>query len=286
MIFAESFAMKNFPIFRQLNLMDCGPTCLKMVAKFHGKNFSLNTLRNYTEIGKEGVNLLGISDAAEKIGCRSRGVKLTVKELLEDAPKPCILHWEQNHFVVLPPQKANGKVVIADPAKGMVKIDTKEFAKRWASTISDNQDTGIALLIEPTPAFYEQAGEREHKISWGFLLSYLKQQKKLILQLVAGLLVGSLLQLIFPFLTQSIVDTGINTHNLQFIYLVLIAQFMLFFGRTTVDFIRSRILLYISTRINVSLLSDFWIKMMKLPLNFFDTRQTGDILQRIQDQEE
>lgn len=276
--------MISFPIFRQLNLMDCGPTCLKMVAKYHGKNFSLNKLRIDSEIGKDGVNLLGISDAAEKIGCRSRGVKLTVKELLSDAPKPCILHWEQNHFVVLPPQKANGKILIADPAKGMIKIAKKEFSKRWASTVNDNQPTGIALLIEPTPAFFEQAGEKDNKISWSFLLRYLKQQKKLIFQLLAGLVIGSLLQLIFPFLTQSIVDTGINTHNLQFIYIVLIAQFMLFFGRTVVDFIRSRILLYISNKINVSLLSDFWIKMMKLPLQFFDTRQTGDILQRIQDQ--
>ena len=105
--------LSSFPTYRQLNLMDCGPTCLKMVAKYHGKNFSLNKLRIDSEIGKDGVNLLGISDAAEKIGCRSRGVKLTVKELLEDAPKPCILHWEQNHFVVPPSQKAKGKIVVA-----------------------------------------------------------------------------------------------------------------------------------------------------------------------------
>ncbi len=266
--------------------MDCGPTCLLMVAKYYGKSISLNSLRTYTQIGKEGVNLLGISDAAEIVGFRARGIQCSFNELINSAIKPVILHWQQNHFVVLPPQKfSKNEITIADPGKGIIKLSQSEFLLQWVgkSYNSANQ-TGIALLLEPTPAFHEQREEYESRLSFSILLGYLQQQKKLIFQLFIGLLIGSLLQLIFPFLTQSIVDTGINTQNLPFIYLILIAQFMLFFGRTVVEFIRSRILLYISTRINVSLLSDFWIKMMKLPLHFFDTKQTGDILQRIQDQ--
>jgi ATP-binding cassette subfamily B protein len=145
------------------------------------------------------------------------------------------------------------------------------------------EGTGVALLLEPSPSFYQQPDEKQTKLGWGMLLSYFAQQKKYIVQLVFGLLIGSLLQLILPFLTQSIVDTGINQHNLNFIYIILAAQFALFLGRTVVDFIRSRILLYISTKINLSILSDFWIKLMKLPLHYFDTKQTGDIIQRIGD---
>jgi ATP-binding cassette subfamily B protein len=280
--------MRHFQYIKQLDAMDCGPTCVRMVAKHHGKNISINHLRSHIQISKEGVSLLGISDAAEKIGFRSKGVKISYKQLIEDAPKPAILHWGQNHFVVLTPLsrwRGEGEVTIADPAKGIISYNKKEFINHWASTTDGKDDIGIALLLEPTPAFYDQQDDTSAsgKIGWGMLLGYLKQQKKLIAQLFVGLMVGSLLQLIFPFLTQSIVDIGIATHNLQFIYIILIAQFMLFFGRTTVEFIRSRILLHISTKINVSILSDFWIKLMKLPLSYFDTKLTGDILQRLGD---
>jgi ATP-binding cassette subfamily B protein len=258
-----------------------------MVAKHYGKNISIYNLRTEAQIGKEGVSLLGISDAAEKIGFRSKGVKISYHHLIEDAPKPAILHWGQNHFVVLPPlskrKVARGAVIIADPAKGIISYNKKDFLSHWASTNNGEENIGVALLLEPTPAFYEQHDEKENKVGWGMLLGYLKQQKRYIAQLFIGLMVGSFLQLVFPFLTQSIVDIGITTHNLKFIYIILIAQFMLFFGRTTVEFIRSRILLHISTKINVSILSDFWIKLMKLPLSYFDTKLTGDILQRLGD---
>ena len=276
--------MPNFPYYPQLNVMDCGPTCLRMVAKYYGKNMSLKTLRAETQIGKEGVNLLGISEAAEKTGFRTRAVKLSFKELINDAVKPAIIHWGQNHFVVLTPAIKKNKITIADPGKGIIRITKNDFIKNWVASHNGEGEYGIALLLEPTPAFYTQEDEKNSKVGWGMLLGYLRRQKSFLVQLVIGLLVGSLLQLIFPFLTQSIVDIGINTHNLQFIYIILLAQFALFFGRTMVEFIRSRLLLYISSRINVSLLSDFWIKMMKLPMHFFDARQTGDILQRIQDQ--
>ncbi len=274
--------MPRIQAIQQRDAMDCGPTCLAMVCNYYGKRFNVQTLRDKAEIGKEGVNLLGISQAAESIGFRTQGVSLSLKELAKDAPLPCILHWDQNHFVVL--HKTSSQVMhIADPALGLLTISKKDFLDHWAGDIDDGERTGITLLLEPTPDFYKQEGEKMGKAGWGLLIGYFLQQKRYIIQLIFGLLLGSLLQLIFPFLTQSIVDTGINTNNLGFIYIVLIAQFMLFFGRTAVEFIRSRILLYISTKINLSILSDFWIKLMKLPLSFFDTKMTGDILQRIGD---
>lgn len=282
--------MPKFSFFKQQDAMDCGPTCLRMVSKYYGKSIAINHLRNLTEIGKEGVNLLGISYAAEKQGFRTRQVKISFNELLHDAPLPAIIHWGQNHFVVLTPNSKLKKIEIADPAKGLLKYTKKEFLQFWASTTNGDEELGIALLLEPTPAFYETNYLNEFDettkgkaIGWQSLLQYFLQQKKYIVQLVLGLLVGSLLQLILPFLTQSIVDTGIQTHNLQFIYIILFAQFALFFGRTTVEFIRSKILLHISTKVNLSILSDFWIKLMKLPLSYFDTKQTGDIIQRLGD---
>ncbi len=263
--------------------MDCGPTCLRMVCKYYGKRLSLDKLRQASQYSSNGVSLLGLADAAEGIGLRTKGVKVPVDDMINDMPLPAILHWNQYHFVVLTPASTKKKLVIADPAKGMITLSKHDFIESWVSTGGQKQ-LGIALVLEPTPAFHQQEDDKEKGIGWGLLLGYLKQQKQFIGQLFIGLLIGTLLQLIFPFLTQSIVDTGINTHNLQFIYIILIAQFMLFFGRTVVEFIRSRLLLYISTRINVSLLSDFWIKLMKLPLHYFDTKQTGDILQRLQDQ--
>ncbi len=277
--------------------MDCGPTCIRMVAKHYGKHYTLDTLRQHSQYSKEGVSLLGISDAAEHIGFRTRGVKLTYEELIEDVQLPCILHWDQQHFVVLISNSkrspllwrgARGEVgermKLADPAKGLVQLTKAEFLKHWLSTKDEeNENLGVALLLEPTPDFYKQQGEKKSGIGWGYLLQYVWQQKKLFIQLMVGLLLGSLLSLIFPFLTQNIVDVGIANQNLGFIYVMLIAQTMLFFSRTVVEFIRSRILLYISTRISISILSDFWIKLMKLPMSFFDTKMTGDILQRIGD---
>lgn len=286
---------KHFTHYRQYDAMDCGPTSLRMVAKYYGKHFNLETLRNNSGFSKEGVNLLGISEAAESIGFRASGVKLTYDQLISDTQLPCIVHWSQNHFVVLTPQASSGSwrrsfsnrpenIFIADPAAhGVTKISKKDFLQHWLSDTEDGDAFGIALLLEPTPKFYDQGEDKNKKLGWGMLFKYLFAYKRYLAQIVMALGVGSLLQLIIPFLTQSIVDTGINQHNLQFIYLILIAQFMLFFGRAMVDFIRSRILLFISTRINISILSDFWIKLMRLPLSFFDTKMTGDIIQRVGD---
>ncbi|MDI9357427.1 MAG: peptidase domain-containing ABC transporter [Phycisphaerales bacterium] len=276
--------LKKFPHFKQIDQMDCGPTCLRMVAKHYGKRFTSNTLRHKANINKDGVSLLGISEAAEEIGFRTRGVKISFDQLIDEAPKPAILHWNANHFVVITPETTRNNIVIADPAAAILHYKPSEFKQCWISTADQTEELGIALLLEPTPKFYEIQEELGSKVGWGVLLGYVYQQKKFLIQILLGLLVGSILQLIFPYLTQSVVDIGINNQNLQFINVVLIAQFMLFLGSTTVEFIRSRLLLYVSTRINLSLVSDFWMKLMRLPLNYFDTKQTGDILQRLQDQ--
>jgi len=262
--------------------MDCGATCLRMIAKHYGKSYTSQTLRKRSYITREGVSLLGISDAAESIGMRTMGVKSCFEKLVTEDVMPFIAHWRQKHFVVVY-KITKDKVYVADPAKGKITYTKQEFLKNWISTKVNGEDQGIALILQPTPDFYEQSDEKVDKTKFRFLFQYLRPHKKLIVQLILGLVLGSLLQLIFPFLTQSIVDFGIANNNLNFIYLVLIAQMTLFISRMTVDFIRSWIMLHISTRINISLISDFLIKLMKLPISFFDTKMTGDLMQRIGD---
>jgi ATP-binding cassette subfamily B protein len=271
-----------FPYYKQLDSMDCGPSCLRMIAKHYGRNYTLETIRKQSQINREGVSLLGISEAAENIGFRSLGVRFSFEKLKEEMPLPCIVHWNQNHFVVVYKIERN-KVYVADPGKGLIKFTDEEFKREWISTAHEGEKEGVALMIEPTPKFYEAEDEKRKGLGFGLLLRYLLSHIKLISQLALGLLAGSILQLIFPFLTQSVIDIGINTRNLSFVYIVLIAQLMLIAGRTMVDFIRSWIMLHISTRINISILSDFLIKLMRLPVSFFDTKNFGDIMQRIGD---
>ncbi|HEY4326115.1 MAG TPA: peptidase domain-containing ABC transporter [Mucilaginibacter sp.] len=270
----------SFKFYKQFDGMDCGPTCLRMIAKYYGRNHKQQTLNKMCDINREGVSLLGISNAAEKIGFRTLGVKLNTGQIKE-AELPCILHWRQSHFVVLYKIK-NHKYYLADPADGLVTLSEADFSRNWQG----DKETfkGIALLLAPTPQFYEHEDEQGSEIKWSFLLRYLITYRKLVVQLLFGLGIGSLLQLITPFLTQSIVDIGINTRNLNFIYIILFAQVALIIGRASVEFIRSWILLHMSTRINISILTDFLIKLMKLPMSFFDTKMTGDIMQRISDQ--
>jgi ATP-binding cassette, subfamily B, bacterial len=273
----------KFPILQQSDSMDCGPTCLQMVSRYYGRNYSLTTLRERCNIARSGVSLLGISEAAESIGFRTMGVKVGFNKLVgNDSPLPLIAHWNQEHFIVVYAIK-NDKVSVADPAHGKMVYSKEEFIRCWASTINGEEPEGICLLLEPTPDFFNQEDEKPDKSGFSFLFRYLRPHKKFIFQLVLGLLLGSLLQLAFPFLTQAVVDVGINTRNLNFIWLVLIAQLILFVSRMSVEFIRSWILLHVSTRINISLISDFLIKLMRLPIRFFDTKMTGDIIQRIED---
>jgi ATP-binding cassette, subfamily B, bacterial len=266
--------------------MDCGPTSLRMVAKHHGKNVNIQFLREKCQINKEGVSLKGISKAADSIGLRSLGVKITF-ELLREAPLPCIVHWDQNHFVVVYDIKGKGKntkVFVANPGSDLEIYSQSDFEEHWIS-IDDKE--GVALLLETTPKFAEfESHDSDDSFNLKRIVSYLGKYKSLIAQLFIGLLAGTLISMILPFLTQSVVDTGIQTKNLNFIYLIFIAQLMLFLGKTGLEFIRSWLLLHISTRLNLTIISDFLIKLLNLPPSFFDTKMTGDILQRIGDHNE
>ena len=277
--------MKQFPNFKQPDSKDCGPTCLRIISKFYGKTISLQQIRQLSETTREGSSLLGLSDAAEKLGFKSLGVQIDYKTLAEEVPFPCIVHWNKVHFVVVYKIDKTGTVYISDPSYGLITYTKEEFIKFWIGNNADeNTEEGIALLLETTPAFYKNEFDNEEsKASFSFLSKYLFKYKSLVVQLSVGLLAGSLLSLIVPFLTQSIVDVGIQNQDLNFIYLVLLAQVMLFLGKMGIDIIRSWILLHLSTRINISIISDFFIKLMKLPISFFDTRMTGDIMQRIND---
>ena len=274
--------MKKFPHYKQTEAKDCGPTCVKMIAKYYGKIINTQQLRTLSETTREGSSLMGLSDAVESLGFKSLGVKLTYTKLLE-APLPCIVHWNKNHFVVV--YKINKNTVyVSDPAHGLITYTKDEFITRWiGNNATDKTEEGIVLLVEPTPLFYQTEYDKDEKFGFSFIFKYLFKYKRFIVQLIIGLLAGSLLQLILPFLTQSVVDVGIKNQDLNFVYLVLFAQLFLFVGKASLDIIRSWILLHLSTRINISLISDFFIKLMKLPISFFDVRMTGDILQRIND---
>ncbi len=278
---------QKFPHYLQFDAMDCGPTCLRMIAKYYGKSFSIETLRARSFITREGVSMLGISDAAESIGFRTSGVRISMKQLVEDVPLPCILHWNQNHFVVcydIRKKKDGYRFYIADPASQLVTYRQNEFEKCWFSTKEGGEEKGTALALLPTPQFETQEEEKtETGRSLLFFARYLSPYKQQIIQLILGMVVVSLLQLIFPFLTQSLVDVGIRDGNLNFITLILIAQLVVSLSQLSVGFIRSWIVLHMNTRINISLISDFLIKLMRLPLRFFDTKMIGDIMQRIGD---
>lgn len=273
----------------QRDAKDCGPSCLAMIVKYYGRNYNIDSIRTVCAYNRDGVSLLGISKAAEVLGFKTIGGCLRFSTLSSEAPLPCIVHWNQNHFIVVYKiknhKKGNYTVYVADPGKGLITYTKEEFCEHWVSTKTNGEEKGIALLLEPTERFYAQKKletvPTQNRIK--FLWSYLKIYRYFFMQLILGLLLGSLLQLIFPFLTQAIVDTGIGGKDIGFVWLVLLAEMMLLLSRTVIDFIRSKILLHISTRINISLISDFFIKLMRLPMKFFDTKLMGDLLQRIED---
>jgi len=262
---------------------DCGPTCLRIISRHYDRNIPIQYLRSICETTKQGTSLLNISDSAESIGFRTLGLKASTKDL-STIHFPCLLHWNSNHYVVLYKIK-KGNFYVSDPAHGLLVYNKQDFERNWIG--QENIDgEGILLQIEPTPKFYENSfNEDTENPSLGFryLSKYLIKYKSYIFQLVLGLLAGSILQLFFPFLTQSVVDVGIKNQDIHFVYLILIAQLSLFLGRTCIDILRSWILLHLSTRINISLISDFFIKLTSLPISFFDTRMTGDLMQRISD---
>ena len=294
--------MNKFHHYKQLDHMDCGPTCIRMIAKHYGKTYSLQHLRSRSYVTHEGVSMRGISDAAESIGFRTKGYRLTWEQLRDEVPFPCVLHWNQRHFVVVYDikksilSKWNGSgrninssvkekatICIADPAIGLLTYDKEEFLKCWISTKKEGQKEGTALLLEPTPDFYNQEDEQKGKLKFFYLLGYLRPYRKFILQMGLGMLTGSLISMIFPFLTQSIVDYGIGNSDLAFVGMILVAQMLLTLGQTANGMIRSWIMLHVTTRVSISLISDFLIKLMKLPMSFFDAKMIGDIMQRIGD---
>lgn len=272
-----------FPYYKQHDSMECGVACLVMVCRHYGKDFPLESLLKLCRPTAEGVSLLGISEAAETIGIETESARVTVNQLAE-LPLPCILHWNQNHFVVLYKIKKGKRFYIADPGKGKTVYSLDEFSQHWISTSSGGEEKGIAMFLEPTRRFYDTPVEKpRERDSLKFLLGYIGRYRKYFTQIFIGLLLGCVLQLLMPFLTQSIVDVGIEKKDIGFIWLVLLGELMIVLGRTATDFVRRWLLLHISMRINVSLLSDFFVKLLKLPMGFFDTKLTGDLLQRMQD---
>lgn len=298
---------KVFPHYQQLDNMDCGPSCLRMIAKYYGRSYTLQTLREKSFITREGVSMLGISDAAESIGMHTQGVRVTMEQLINDVPLPCILHWNQNHFVVLYRidkkkkrlwSKAqmieqdncsdlsfiNYQFSIADPAGEKYSMNSEEFGRCWYSSKEKGKETGTALLLQPTPDFHNYEDDKiKQEKNLIYYFRYLIPYKSQYTQIIIGMIVGMVLSLIAPFLTQAVVDQGIGNNNLPFITLILIAQLILSITQMGMGFIQNWIALHTNTRISISLISDFFIKLMKLPIRFFDAKNIGDIMQRIND---
>lgn len=270
-----------FPQYIQFDSMDCGPTCLRIIATFYGKSYSLQKLRDMCHISREGVSMLGISDAAEEIGFRTAGIKITWEQLRDEANFPCIVHWNQHHFVVVYKiEKKRNRifVYISDPAQGLLIYTQEQFLAPWKVG-----NKGVALLLEPTPAFYKEKGDEDKRIGFGYILRYLKPYKIYIFQIILSMLVASIISLILPFLTQAVVDEGIGTGNVNFIIIILVAQVVLVLGQMANNLIKGWLMLHITTRISISLISDFLGKLMRLPISFFDSKMVGDIMQRIED---
>jgi len=281
---------KKFPITIQLDAMDCGPSCLSMIIKYYERSYPLQYLRELTYASRNGVTMLGIADAAEAVGLKSLGIRTSFDKLAEKVILPCIIHWRQDHFVVVYKIEAKktksgykGTVFVADPAFGLIKYSVDEFMNGWIATTVEGKDKGMALMLSPTPDFYEKTTVEEGRKSIAWFLNYLKPYKKLLFQLVLGILFGLILQLTFPFLNQSVVDIGIVNNDLNFIVIILIFQLVLAVSQMLVGFVQSWISLHVNTRINISLISDYLAKLLKMPMTFFDSKNTGDIMQRIGD---
>lgn len=276
----------GFPFVAQHDAMQCGLACLAMICRHYGRYQSLSGLEKVCHATKEGVSMLGISDGAESLGFEVRAGSIAIDELRR-APLPAILHWNQNHFVVLYKVTRRGRYLIADPGKGLVKYDAGEFASHWATRRPDGTLEGIAMFLRPAAGFRKKSDGKEGKDSRSlkFLAGYVNRYRKYFAHIVAGMALGCVMQLIMPFLTQGIVDLGIKHQDIGLIWLILLGEAMIIAGSTVTDFIRRWLLLHISIRINISLVSDFLIKLLKLPMAYFDTKLIGDIMQRIGDHE-
>lgn len=264
--------------------MDCGPSCLAMIARYHGQSFALPKLRTACRIDRQGVSFAGMSTAAEERGFRCLSALATFQQLREHAFLPCIVHWQQNHFVVVH-RIDRKKVHVADPGSGHVSYTHDEFIRHWASNHDADEPRGAILMMEPTQAFHEIEGEKDTSREGGFrlLIAYLSGHSRYLRQLMVGVVAAALLQLLLPFLSQAVVDVGIGQQDLGFIQLMLIAQLALIVGRTLISFTQRWTVLHLSMRVDINMVSDFLAKLMRLPLSYFDTKMTGDLMQRVDD---
>ena len=282
--------MRKYPFSRQMDLMDCGPACLKMVGAYYCRYLDFSEVRDLCYANKTGVSLLGIYSAARELGFRSSAVKTNFENLVTGGIFPCIVFWKQRHFVVVYKVKARktkkgwkGYVVVGDPAFGIIRYTLGEFREGW-ETEEENGKKGIALLLVPAAGWQETSTvDREKGFGMFYFRKYVRPHTQLLVKVIAGMGVGLVIQLIFPFITQAVVDVGIGNRDLNFVMLLLLAQLMLSLSMLAVDFIRNRILLRVTTRVNIDLVADFITKMLRLPIRFFDSKNMGDILQRMDD---
>lgn len=268
---------------RQFDKMDCGPACIRMVASHYGKDYPLSYLRSLSHLTREGVSVAGIRDALEKIGANSASFEMTMEQLRTKCPLPAILHWEQNHFVVLYDVKQHKLTkkwtyFVANPAYGKHGFSESSFEKYWL-----NGDTGIVIAVEPQEEFYDKKTVKEKHSLTRFARKYVWPFRWELSQSALSMLFGMLLALVTPFLTQAMVDDGINMRNMGLILNILFAQLSLFIGTFIMGLISSHVSLYMSTRININILSDYLGKLLKLPMTFFDTKSVGDYQQRLGD---
>lgn len=276
--------MKRIRFIRQRDSMLCGVASLCMICRYFGLNCDTKWLEQFCVPTAEGVSFKSIADGAAAVGIDSKCLHANI-DFLKSCPLPAILLWNQNHFVVLYKISHKGnRFHIADPAKGCTYFSTSDFSEHWCSNIQEGKKTGIVMVFNPSEKFGEIKSTHSKNLhSWKFLFSYVKRYRNYFTQITLGIMLVCIFQLVMPFLTQAIVDSGIQKKNIGIIWLILFGELMIVAGRTATDFIRRWLLLHISMRINISLLSDFFIKLLKLPMNFFDTKLLGDLLQRIAD---
>lgn len=268
----------------QRDMMDCGAACLQSICNYYNKDVDLQVIRELCHITRNGVSMLGIADAAEALGFKTIGVKLNLEQLTNDVHLPCIIHWSQQHFVVVI-SVTRHRVTIMDPAAGILKYNITDFINSWLhlKEKGSNDNLGAALLLTPSPAFYNKNFKKTASLNFSNFIKLLSPFKSKTWKIILCMLLGCIFSLIFPFLTQQIVDVGISNSDLSFIFLILLAELALLIGQIINNIIRSRLMLTITSGVSVGLISNFLGKLMKLPINFFDTKHIGDILQRIKD---
>ena len=274
--------LNRFPVEYQMDSQDCGPACLKIIAKHFGKFYSLQSLRDKCGITKEGVSLLDLSTGAESIGLRTLAIKCTIDDVVNSVPFPAIIFWKDSHFVVV--YYANKKYIwVSDPAKGRIKYTHEEFKKGW---YQKGAMQGVLLAIEPTAEFKDSKAEREQrKNTFSSILKYFTPYQRNFTLIFVIMLLVTALQGMLPFISKAVIDVGIKTSDVNFINMVLIGNISILLSVMIFNVIRDWILMHITARVNIALISDYLIKLMKLPVTFFENKLLGDILQRAQDHE-